>query len=421
MAHATHRLALGTLVGALLVSACTVKKQETPSLTGPSELSTAINISVSPDVLFQDGASQSLVTITARDHNGQPLRNLALRVEISVDGIITDFGTLSARSVVTDANGRATVTYTAPPAAGFSVDTGTVVQIRVTPLGNDFGNATPRFATIRLTPTGVINPPTTGLNPRFTVTPPAPIDHQTVIFDASTSTSTNASIVSYLWNFGDGDTGSGITTQHSFDDAGTFIVTLTVTDSIGRVNRTSQSVTVAQGTIPTATIVVSPASPIVGQAVNFNGSTSKPAPGRSIRSFEWDFGDGTSAGGAQVSHAYATAGTYTVVLTVTDDAGRVGTTTTSVTVGSGDPSANFTFNPSAPRAGNPVTFDASTSTAATGRTITSYTWSFGDGTTGTGRTVTKTYALAGTYDVVLTVTDNAGKTGTATRSVTVTP
>jgi PKD repeat protein len=409
------------IVGVILASACTVKKQETPALTGPSELSTSINISLSSDVLFQDGASQSLVTITARDQNGQPLRNLPLRVEIAVDGFVADFGTLSARSVVTDANGRATVTYTAPPAAGFSVDTGTIVQIRVTPLGNDFGNATPRFATIRLTPPGVLNPPTNGLNPRFVATPPSPTDNQVVIFDASSSTSTNASIVSYQWDFGDGDTGSGITTQHSFEDAGTFIVTLTVTDSIGRVNRTSQSVTVAQGPEPTATIVTSPSSPIVGQTVNFNGATSKPAAGRTIRSFEWDFGDGTSGGGPQVTHAYSTPGTYTVILTVTDDAGRVGTSKVDVTVGSGDPTANFTNNPSAPRAGSPVTFDASSSTAATGRTITAYTWSFGDGTTGTGRTVTKTYAVAGTYDVLLTVTDNAGRTSSTTRSVTVTP
>ena len=125
-------------------------------------------------------------------------------------------------------------------------------------------------------------------------------------------------------DFGDGDTESGISAQHSFDDAGTFIVTLTVTDSIGRVNRTSQSVTVAQGPEPVAAIVTSPSSPIVGQTVNFNGATSKPAAGRTIRSFEWDFGDGTSAGGPQASHAYSTAGTYTVILTVTDDAGRVG-------------------------------------------------------------------------------------------------
>jgi PKD repeat protein len=401
-----------------------VHKQETPSLTGPSELGTAITISVSPDVLSQDGASQSLVTITARDNNGQPLRNLSLRAEIAVNGIITDFGTLSARNLVTDANGRATAVYTAPAAPAVSIDTGTQIQIQVTPAGTDFGNATPRFASIRLVPVGVVTPPTNGLVPKFTVNPAAPLDHQAVIFDASSSTSAGGSIISYQWNFGDGDSGSGITTQHSFDDPGTFIVTLTVTDNIGRTNFISQSVPVGQGPLPTAVIVTSPAAPVVGQSINFNGSTSRPAPGRAIRSYSWDFGDGASAGGAQVQHAYAVSGTYVVILTVTDDAGREATSTVSITVGNGNPTADFSFNPSAPRSGQQVIFDASASQAAGGRTIVSYSWAFGDGGSGVGQTVTHTFttgATATTYNVLLTVTDSAGKTASITKPITINP
>ena len=101
---------------ALSLPACTMHSQDAPSLTGPSEMSTSITVTVSPDTINQDGGSQSLVTIIARDSNGQPLRNLAMRVDIAVGGVITDFGTLSARNVVSDANGRATLTYTAPPA-----------------------------------------------------------------------------------------------------------------------------------------------------------------------------------------------------------------------------------------------------------------------------------------------------------------
>ncbi|MEO6235892.1 MAG: PKD domain-containing protein [Vicinamibacterales bacterium] len=326
------RLALGILSATLLAGACTVKKQEAPSLTGPSELSTSITISVSPDVLSQDGASQSLVTITARDSNGQPLRNLPLRTEITVNGFVTDFGTLSARNLVTDANGRATAIYTAPAAPQVSVDTGTQVQIQVTPSGTDFGNATARFASIRLVPVGVVTPPTNGLSPRFVFSPGSPTDHQNVLFDASTSTTTNATIVSYRWDFGDGDTASGRTAQHEFGDPGTFSVTLVITDSIGRTNSITQNVTVTQGTLPTAVIVASPSAATVGQAINFNGSTSRPAPGRSISGFEWSFGDGTFGSGSVVAHAFGRAGTYTVVLTVTDDAGRVNSTTQSITV-----------------------------------------------------------------------------------------
>src|SRR4029453_10508130 len=135
MAYRIPRYLVVAIGAALLVSACTTKSQETPPLTGPSELSTAIGIAASPDVLAQDGASQSLITITAHDANGQLMRNLPLRVEIAVDGAITDFGSLSARNVVTDSTGRAFVTYTAPPTPPIFVDAGSMVQIRVLPAG----------------------------------------------------------------------------------------------------------------------------------------------------------------------------------------------------------------------------------------------------------------------------------------------
>src|SRR5215212_7041174 len=89
----------------LVVSAaCTMKQQQAPALTGPSEFGTAITVSITPDVIQQDGASQSIVTITARGPNGEPLANVPLRAQIVVNGTPTDFGTLSARNIVTDAN-----------------------------------------------------------------------------------------------------------------------------------------------------------------------------------------------------------------------------------------------------------------------------------------------------------------------------
>ena len=409
---------------ALSLPACTMHSQDAPSLTGPSEMSTSITVTVSPDTINQDGGSQSLVTIIARDSNGQPLRNLSMRVDIAVGGVITDFGTLSARNVVSDANGRATLTYTAPPApAGASVIT--IVDILVTPNGTNFANETSRQASLRLVPPGIIIPPPTGLVPQFTLSPGSPTDHQVVLFDASSSTSTGGTIVSFQWDFGDGGRGSGVTTTHSFNNAGTFIVTLTVTDSIGRTNSVSQSVTVGAGAKPAAAFVVSPAAPLVGQQVNFNASTSTAAAGRRLVAFDWDFGDGRTGSGITTTHAYTTAGSYIVVLTVTDDAGRTSTTTQSITVGSGAPTADFTFLPSNPCSTattppvDPVNFDGSASSAAQGRTITTYSWSFGDGGGAGGVTTSHVYALPGTYTVRLTVTDNQGQTSTITKTVTV--
>ena len=421
--HFSHRF--GALLGlALLAGACTTNKQEAPSLTGPSELATSITITVSPDVVTQDGVSQSLVQITARDANGQPLRNLALRAELAVNGTLVDFGTLSARSLVTDANGRASVTFTAPPApGGFAPSTD--VQVVVTPLGTDFANATPRFVTIHVVPGGTTVPPRGSVTPKFTVTPAAPADNEPALFDATQSTSTTGTIVRWLWNFGDGATASGEVVQHAFRLPGTFAVTLTVVDSIGASNSITQNVTVGQGTLPTATFVISPQNPIVDQTVNFNASQSRPAPGRTIRSFEWDFGDGTTGAGQTTSHAYRSTGTFTVLLTVTDDAGRTATATQTISVGVGNPTADFTFNPSAPRTGQQVTFDGGPSQAAPGRSIVSYTWSFGDGGSGSGQTVTHTFTLpvgttSQTFNVLLTVTDSAGRTNSITKPVTVT-
>ena len=100
-----------------------MKNQEAPPLTGPSEFGTSINVAVTPDVLQQDGASQSVVTITVCDADGQPLRNVLAARRDPGQRPRCRFRLLSARNVVTDANGRATLVYTAPlvPAASTSV------------------------------------------------------------------------------------------------------------------------------------------------------------------------------------------------------------------------------------------------------------------------------------------------------------
>ena len=319
---------------ALVAAGCTMKQQEAPAVSGPSEFGTAITIAITPDILQQDGASQSVVTVTARGPNGNPLANIPLRAEILVNGTPVDFGSLSARQLVTGGDGRATLVYTAPLGpTGVTVDTFTVVDIAITPLGSDFRNSSTRFASLRLVPVGTVAPPA-GLRPAFTFSPTAPIDNQDVLFDASSSQApANNPIVEYRWSFGDGDTGSGVTTVHDFGDAGTYVVTLTVVDPLGRTASSSQSVTVAPGVIPTAAFTSSPAAPSVNQVVNFNGRASTAAPGRSIVSYSWDFGDGTGATGPQVSHRYTRIATYVVTLVVTDDAGKVATVSGEVEVG----------------------------------------------------------------------------------------
>jgi PKD repeat protein len=171
---------------------------------------------------------------------------------------------------------------------------------------------------------------------------------------------------------------------------------------------------------PTASFAYSPGSPILGAAVAFDASGSMDPDG-AIVSYAWDFGDGASASGKTTSHAYATAGTYTVRLVVTDDDGATGTTTRSVVVtpptpANQPPTASFVYSPGSPIAGATVAFDASGSMDPDGA-IVSYAWDFGDGGTASGAAVTHAYAFTGTYPVRLAVTDNDGLTDTTTRSI----
>jgi PKD repeat protein len=422
MARPNYRLAGAALLLVLGALGCTTQKTTTPPLTGPSDVGTSLQIQVIPDTIVQDGASQSLVTVTAFGPNGQPLRSVPLRAEIVVAGAITDFGSLSARNIVTDANGRATVTYTAPPPPPVFVDGGTIVSISMTASGSDFGNATPRVATIRLVPPGVIGPPPSPFRPDFAV--PTATVGDSAVFSASVVDSggfdvTNQ-VATYAWSFGDGDTASGRTVSHVYDDPGSFSVTLAITDGLGRRATVSKSVSVNPAVTTTPAIVFSPSSPTVGQTVNFSGATSRPPAGHSITSYSWDFGDGTGGSGVTTSHAYAAQGNYNVILAVTFSNGGQATGQTQVSVGTlSSPSASFTFAPSSPFAAQNVVFNASASTAPAGRTITSYAWTFGDGAQGSGVQTNHSFNAPGSYIVQLTVTDNTGQTGVTTQTVTV--
>ncbi len=136
-----------------------------------------------------------------------------------------DFGVLSARSVVTGSDGKATLVYTAPPSPAVSPDAFLVVDIVVTPLGTDYNNSNQRSAAIRLVPQGPVSPPF-NLVADFDVHAGG-ADRQP---DACSSTPREAtgSIAAYSWNFGDGARGDGRTDDHAYATPGTYVVTLTV-------------------------------------------------------------------------------------------------------------------------------------------------------------------------------------------------
>jgi len=244
------------LVAAAAFTGCTLSETKTPPLAGPSEMGLSLTLQASPDILTQDGSSQSTLTVFARDGGGQPVRNVSCRVEIQVDGRTADYGQLSARNVTTGSDGRAVVVYTAPASSPVA-STATVIDLAVTPIGSDFGNSLPRTVSIRLVPSGTITPPG-GAPAYFTFSPESPAELDPVVFKVKfcegdeTTACTPASATGFSWTFGDGGTANGSTASHQFASAGTYMVTLTVTDNRGWPSSATQTVIVKAGTAPTA-------------------------------------------------------------------------------------------------------------------------------------------------------------------------
>ena len=162
-----------------------------------------------------------------------------------------------------------------------------------------------------------------------------------ISFDASTSHDPDGTIVSYSWNFGDGMTATGATTSHSYTTAGSYTVTLTVTDNSGSTGMSTATKTITDRS-PTASFTFTPANPTVGQTVTFDASSSMDPDG-TITNYAWDFGDTSTGTGVTTTHAYAAAGTYTVTLTVTDNSGNTGTSSATITVSTQQPGAHVSF------------------------------------------------------------------------------
>lgn len=159
------------------------------------------------------------------------------------------------------------------------------------------------------------------------------IDEDTVASYDATDSYDNSEIVYFNWSFGDGTTldGTDTTPSHTYQDPGIYTVTLTVTDSGGNTDTAEITVTVKDITSPTAVITL---QDTVEEDVDcrFNASDSTDYGG--IVTYTWEFGDGTNMTTSlvKVLHAYDDRGTYTVNLTVTDEAGNTGSASTTIVV-----------------------------------------------------------------------------------------
>ncbi|MEO8480756.1 MAG: PKD domain-containing protein [Acidobacteriota bacterium] len=165
------------------------------------------------------------------------------------------------------------------------------------------------------------------------------------------------------------------------------------------------------------TVSASPASVYAGDTVQFS-ITGDSDPDGDPLSYTWDFGDGGTATGKTTTHAYSTAGGFTATVTVSDGK-KSATASGSVTVKvNAAPSPGVvTVSSTTALAGTNVTFSSVGASDPDGDALT-YSWNFGDGTTGTGQSVTKAYTNGGSFTATVTVRD--GRTSvTASGAVTI--
>jgi PKD repeat protein len=162
---------------------------------------------------------------------------------------------------------------------------------------------------------------------------------------------------------------------------------------------------------PTAAFTYGPSPVSVGVPTIFDGSSSQPGTNAfQISTYAWNFGDGQTGSGASSTHAFQSGGAFNVTLTVTNDRSVQASTSQVVSVGSSDPfTGDWVISPLNPVINSPVLFNADQVQTSAGHQVTQFNWTFGDGSGGTGFQTQHTYTQPGTYNVVLSVTDDIGR------------
>ncbi len=149
------------LAAAVAVGGCTLDSQKAPDFSGPSGLGLSLTVTATPDVLPQDGASQSVIRAVAVDSANQPIVGLPLMTEVIFEVQVTGLqacpeGTtlvaagrclgLAGGTMTTGSDGNAVGTFGAPGFLGQEV----IATVRVTPVGTNYANTQPRTAQILL-------------------------------------------------------------------------------------------------------------------------------------------------------------------------------------------------------------------------------------------------------------------------------
>jgi gliding motility-associated-like protein len=226
-----------------------------------------------------------------------------------------------------------------------------------------------------------------------------------------TNTSTSATpVTTYAWVFGDGGTASTANPSHTYNTAGTYNPTLTITNSAGCTdNYTFNQIDVGTGVV--ANFTAFPTVICNNQTVTFTNTSTGVGPGTT---YSWSFGDGSTATTASPNHLYSDTGQFTVQLTVMRN-GCVDSFSILNLVTVNPPKADFMpdFD-----CFNPLTVQFNDTSIAP----TSWFWDFGDASSSTLQDPAHTYAANGTYDVTLIVSNiNTGCVDSITKPITIGP
>jgi len=227
-----------------------------------------------------------------------------------------------------------------------------------------------------------------------------------VRFAGGLSSDPEGAPLAFRWRFGDGATATGPSVTHDYAEDGHYTAILEVTDGnplFGNGASKALPVFVKRPPVAKSDKRVSFGA---GETVAFDGAPSTASKWKVARN-DWDFGDGQSATGGRVEHAWWKPGTYTVTHKVTDDSGHPCNTA----------SEQFTVRVNAQpvaaagadrriAVGEETILDAGGSRDPDGA-ISAYAWDFGDGAAATGQVAKHAYRLAGTYTVKLHVADDS--------------
>jgi len=191
---------------------------------------------------------------------------------------------------------------------------------------------------------GVTPPPPGGNTPPTAVVggPYAGSVGNAIAFTASGSSDAGGSIAAYSWSFGDGTSSTAANPFKTYSASGVFPVTLTVTDNQGATGSAATTATITAAPTPVNQLPQArangPYTITVGTPLTLSSGGSFDPDG-SLVSYQWTLGDGRTASGAAPTVTYATPGTYSVGLTVTDNVGATASSSATVTVTASVPTA----------------------------------------------------------------------------------